>query len=295
MLNSSLFNCKNKDTYPPFKNGLYLEEYVFNEMKKRNNCFTTTRKYIPVVWTNFQIEGWFQSKKHEMQLLLNEWVCQNPSESGYFTLVQYDDGPLLSLPPNTTIYGACSGDIPIPLIYQDVTNTLRNIQQKSFSEKSILCSFVGSITSNHIKPNVRETIFNVLNNNKSFLLYKTNGWTPNVSIVSQRNFVSVTIDSKFALAPRGYGRGSFRFYECLLLGTIPVYVWNDIEWLPFKNVIDYSKLCVSINISDIDKLETILNLITSEQYNEMIEYYKSIKHLFELDGMMNQIILENLF
>ena len=29
MISSSLFNCVNKDTYPPFKNGLYLEEYFF--------------------------------------------------------------------------------------------------------------------------------------------------------------------------------------------------------------------------------------------------------------------------
>ena len=62
MINNSLFYCKNKDTYPPFKNGLYMEEYFLNYMMT-NNEVKTKRKYIPALWTNFQIEGWFNSKK----------------------------------------------------------------------------------------------------------------------------------------------------------------------------------------------------------------------------------------
>ena len=135
MLNNQFFNCPNKDTYPPFKKGLYLEEYFFQ--KAQHARLNLKRKYIPVKWTNFQIEGWFQSRKHEMQQLLDEWVRNNPSENGYFTLVQYDDGPLLDLPANTLIYGACSGNIPITLIYQDVNNTLANIPKKSFAEDGL--------------------------------------------------------------------------------------------------------------------------------------------------------------
>ena len=98
------------------------------------------------------------------------------------------------------------------------------------------------------------------------------------------------MDSKFALAPRGYGRGSFRFYECFQLGTIPIYLWDDIEWLPFQDKIDYTKLCISIPITRIDELESILLSITEEQYYKMLDYYQEIKHLFELEGMSNEII-----
>jgi hypothetical protein len=97
----------------------------------------------------------------------------------------------------------------------------------------------------------------------------------------QQLFITTTINSKFALAPRGYGRASFRFFECFLLGTIPIYIWNDINWLPFQNIIDYSRLCISIHVSEIDNLE------------DMLAYYNEIKHLFELEGMYNEIIKEN--
>ena len=290
MINNSLFYCKNKDTYPPFKNGLYLEEYFLRKITSEN--LLLKRKYIPALWTNFQIEGWFESKKLEMQIALNNWLRENPCEDGYFTIVQYDDGPKLNIPENTIVYGACSGNIPIPLIYQDINNTLVNIHKKSFSEKKILCSFIGNITSNHIQPNVREIMKNVFEKNPKFVFYNSGGWTPSVNVDLQKIFVNTTINSKFALAPRGYGRGSFRFFECFQLGTIPIYIWNDIEWLPFKNVIDYSRLCISIHISQINNLEKKLESITEAEYNNMFNYYNEIKHLFELEGMSNQIIKE---
>jgi hypothetical protein len=291
MLCNSLFNCPNKDTYPPFKNGLYLEEYFFKKMMDEEHKLK--RKYIPVKWTNFQIESWFQSKKVEMQNLLDEWISNNPSENGYFTVVQYDDGPLLNLPKNTIIYGACSGNIPIPLIYEDKNNTLENYTKKTFREKNILCSFVGNITSNGVMPNVRDEIFNKFANNVNFILINSGGWTPSVNKNLQDIFINTTIDSKFALAPRGYGRSSFRFFECFKLGTIPIYIWNDIDWSPFKNIIDYSKLCIVIHISEIENLSLILSSITEDKYNNMLNYYNEIKHLFELEGMTNHILQES--
>ena len=165
MLQSELFNCPNNVTYPAFKKGLYLEEYAFDKINTH-----TKRKYIPVKWTNFQIQGWFPSKKEEMQVLLDEWVSENPS-NGYFTIVQYDDGPLLRLPPNTKVYGACSGDIPIPLIYEDHLHTLENSPRKSFAEKDILCSFVGKLTCS-----VRHEIFDYFLHNPNFKLIHSDHW-----------------------------------------------------------------------------------------------------------------------
>ena len=290
MINNSLFYCKNKDTYPPFKNGLYMEEYFCKYM--HDNNIQTKRKYIPVAWTNFQIEGWFQSKKKEMQKSLNEWVDKNPSDNGYFTIVQYDDGPLLQMPNDTIVYGACSGDIPLPLIYQDNNNTLVNLPNKTFREKTILCSFVGNLTSNSVQPNVRKIMFDTFTNKYLFKMINSGGWTPSVNGDLQKLFIDTTINSKFALAPRGYGRSSFRFFECFLLGTIPIYIWNDKNWLPFQNSIDYNKLCIVLHISQINELEHFIENIDENQYNNMWNYYNEIKHLFELEGMTTQIIQE---
>jgi hypothetical protein len=292
MLNNQLFYVKNKDQYPPFKNGLYLEEYFLNYYL--NNNINSKRKYIPILWTNFQIENWFNCKKAELQNDLDAWVLQNPSENGYYVVVQHDDNCLLKLPENTVIYGACSGDIPIPLIYQDTTSQLENIPKKTFSEKKVLCSFVGCITANGVSPNVRLVMFNTLYNNPLFRMTNAGGWNASVDKNKQDNFISETINSKFALAPRGYGRSSFRFFEILILGTIPIYLWNDVNWLPFQDTIDYSKLCISLHISKIHLLEDIIKNISENDYDNMLIYYQSIKKYFELPGMTDKIINLNI-
>ena len=291
MIQNRLFYVKQKVAYPPFKDGLYMEEYFLKKMLLDNP--PVKRKYIPAYWTNFQIEPWFYLKRNEMQASLNEWVRQNPSD-GYFTVVQHDDSCFLKLPQNTIIYG-CSGHIPLPLIYEDKNNTLDRIPKKTFQNKPILCSFVGNITSNRVLPNVRQVMFDTLTNSNSnyksnFLIINAGGWKPTVNKSLQDLFIHTTIDSKFALAPRGYGRSSFRFFEIFKLGTIPIYIWNDVDWSPFQNVIDYKRLCISIHISEINNLESILLGIDEEKYNSMWEYYETIKHLFELEGMSAEII-----
>jgi len=291
MLQSPLFYCKNKDTYPPFKNGLYLEEYFLNKFLVENiSTDTTLRTYIPVLWTNFQIEEWFGHQKPYLQQELDNWIREHPNPNGYFTIVQHDHGPELTLPSNTVIFGACMGHIPIPLIYEDKNQTLRQLPKKSFHEKQILCSFVGNHTSNYIEPNVRGTIFAHFTNRPNFTIINSGGWTPVVNQNLQNIFIETTINSKFAFAPRGYGRASFRFFECFLLGTIPIYVWNDVNWMPFQDKIDYSKLCIVLHVSELGNLEHILNSIDENKYQEMWAYYNTIKYLFELEGMSNEII-----
>jgi len=273
------FHIPNKDTYPPFKNGLYLEEYYLQHSRVE-----LKRKYIPLLWTNFQIDSSFRQHRAIMQSQFDEWIQQNPSDNGYYTIVQYDDGPQLKLPDNTIVFGACTGNIPIPLIYEDTKHTLMNYPKKSFVEKNILCSFVGCFTST-----IRNQMFQHLKDNEHFKIIESSGWTPNVAKVNQDKFIETTIDSKFALAPRGYGRSSFRFFECFLLGTIPVYIWDDIEWLPFKHIIDYNRLCISVNIADIGQIEERILAVDEQKYNDMWSYYEEIKHLFTLEGMSREI------
>lgn len=40
--------------------------------------------------------------------------------------------------------------------------------------------------------------------------------------------------SKFNLCPRGYGRSSFRYAESIQIGRIPVFLWDDVPWIPYQ-------------------------------------------------------------
>lgn len=281
-----LFYVKNKDIYPPFKNGYYMEEYFYNYMKiNKMNYNNEGRLYIPAFWTNFQLENWFDSKKIYMQDKLNEYIKKYNCNKGYFTVVQYDDGILLKLPENTKIYGGCSGNEILPLIYEDNLNILTQYKNKKFSEKDILCSFVG--TNTHF---IRNIIQNKFNSFRDFKFIIRDQWSPIVSKNDQNIFIENTINSKFAFAPRGYGRSSFRFFEIFKLNTIPIYIWDDIEWLPYKDIIDYSSICISLHISKINELENILLNIDEHKYNDMLNNYNKIKYMFDLEFMCSYVI-----
>lgn len=263
--------------YPPFKNGLYLEEYFSKHNRIRDN------RYIDVFWTNIQIDPKFGGFRNIVAKLVSENYPENLDKK-YFTVVQHDDGVMFKLPANTRVYSAGgTGDIPIPLIYEDSERKLETVPKRQFSEKDIICSFVGSATHH-----VRSAMWNTLKESPNFH-FSVDRWTNDVNKTQQDTFIDITVRSKFCLAPRGYGRTSFRFYEAFQLGSIPIYIWDDIEWLPYKDVIDYSKFCISIHVSKIGELENILLSIDEATYNKMWEEYEKIKGFFTLEGMTNYI------
>jgi len=263
-----------------------MEEYFLEFMKETGlNHDKDGRLYIPSLWTNFQTNSRFQYERGSMQMVLDRFISDFPCEAGYFTVVQHDDGPMLTLPKNTKIYGACNGNIPLPLIYEDVGCRLERMgPRKTFHEKKILCSFVGSITHQ-----VRQRMLDMYKKNAKFLFSTRTGWTNEVQSDHQSEFIDNTMNSKFALAPRGYGKSSFRFFEIFHLGTIPVYVWDDKEWLPYKDILDYDKFSISIHVDELDILDEILLNVNEKKYNKMLEEYEKIKHMFTLEYMCKYV------
>jgi hypothetical protein len=289
LIPNKAFYISTKIVYPPFKNGFYMEEYFLSYTITNNILYDKNgRLYIPALWTNFQLESWFSNYRQTMQNDLNNFVKTHPCENGYFTIVQHDDGPFLQLPENTIVYGACTGHIPLPLIYEDKHNTLINMGSSntlSFNDRKILCSFVGCTTHK-----LRNKCVDILSIVPGFdFTIPDKGWTLSVEKGNQDIFIEKTLNSKFALAPRGYGKSSFRFFEIFQLGCIPIYVWDDVEWLPYKDILDYSKFCISINESHINILPELLSKIDESKYSEMMDEYQKIKHMFELDFMCKYI------
>jgi hypothetical protein len=270
--------------YPPFKNGRYMEEFFYDYILSHKDEIESEYVYIPVFWTNIQIHPNFQRMKENYNILLKRAYSLMPENTKYFTIVQADLGVELLLPKDTLVFGACHGDIPLPLIYEDNTNKLISIERNL--NKTHLASFVGTYNTHPL----RNKMFLLLNKNPNFKFEVRGTWTNNIPENLANIFIETTIDSKFCLAPRGNGRSSFRYFEAILLDTIPVYFWDDIEWLPYKDILDYSKFSVSINDRDISRTGDILKSISNEKYLNMIEELKSVRHYFTLEGMSEYIV-----
>ena len=297
--------------YPPFKQGLYLEEYFFKHMSNENQGGILDREgrtYFPLFWTNYQLST--HASTSQLSADIEEYMQLHPPihpEKGYFTLVQHDDGPLV-VHPHIHVYGASQSHkarTPLPLIYEDQNYTLAKAHTTNIEDQHLLCSFVGRMTHE-----VRNRMLDVLSKNPPDLVVEgfqpsdqeqhrqddiyvhVQHWTPTVSSNDASLFIHITRHSKFTLAPRGYGIQSYRFYEAFELGSIPVYIHDTPPtdlWLPYQDRINYHDICIVVHVSDIDTLISRLRSITPEQYRQMRENYHNIKHMFTLDYMCEYI------
>ena len=92
--------------------------------------------------------------------------------------------------------------------------------------------------------------------------------------------------SVFTLAPRGFGYTSFRLFEAILMGSIPIYIWEDKCALPFNDIIDWKSFSVVININEIEKLPDILSRVDVPKMQENLE---KVKKYFNYDYIVDYI------
>jgi len=277
------FRPSTSHIYPPFVNGRYMEEFVYDYFLEHPAACNYI--YIPVFWTNLQNHPGFQGMKEKYNVLLRAAYDKelklamdlHTSLPKYFTIVQHDDGVLLELPYGTIVFGACTGSIPLPLIYEDITYYLSTHVK---SEKTLLASFVGSITHP-----VRAAMMDAVKERDGIICQTKDTWTVSVPRHLADSFVDLTLRSKFCLAPRGYGRSSFRFFEAIQLGTIPVYFWDDKKWLPYQELVDYHRFSICIQEKDIPRTREILLGISDERYEQMMVALKEVQDMFTLEWM----------
>jgi len=268
--------------YPPFKKGRYMEEYVYDYLSARQSTIDTDWVYLPVFWTNLQNHPGFQKEKYNLLLQQSIQAMSYEPSTRFVTVVQHDDGPQLTLPPNTTVFGACTGDIPLPLLYEDTDNTLLKCP---LQPKSLLASFVGQATHP-----IRRAMCEALKGRADVQLIIKEGWSPSIPKEDAESFMEQTMRSRFCLAPRGYGRSSFRFFEAMQLNTVPVYLWDDKEWLPYKEELDYTRFSVSVSKQDVPRLIEILESIPEEKYQRMQWELQKVRRWFTLEGMADYIL-----
>ena len=204
-------------------------------------------------------------------------------ESSYFTVSTHDDAPRESLPRNTACYsaGGNAPGTPIPLVVSQIPK-----RYKTPTEKKILASFVGSANTHPL----RIKMYQKFSNNSDFY-FSQRSWSEKVSEDQFENFVSNTKGSYFGLAPRGYGKTSYRLYEIMQLGSVPVYISDDF-WLPWSEDFDWDRAIIRCKPEDLDILDlTLRDCLYSGEYDDKLQYIKeSYDKYFTIDSTTKKIL-----
>ncbi len=111
-----------------------------------------------------------------------------------------------------------------------------------------------------------------------------------VSDASQA-FYSNIYETDYTLCLRGYGNWSYRFYETLACGRIPVFIDTDCV-LPLNSIIDWKKYCVWIDKSELKQIgEKIADFHASLSPPDFVERQIACRKLWEehltLKGFVN--------
>jgi len=255
--------------------GPWIEDAFFRHWLRESGRSSLT--YVPIFWTDLylhtqslrftprQLERWQSAAEN----LLDR---QTANQRCYFTVLEYDHmiWNWHKFPRNVAVFSAGGwGDIPIPL--------LKGSPPFACPPKDIPLSFVGRIDGSSNATNVRGRMRDVLRDLAHFT--EGPGWR---EIIGR---------STFSLCPRGLGRTSFRLYEALSVGSIPIYLWDDLEWLPYRDEIDWSEIAISLNIAEVDRLPRLLAEYSPQRIARMQERIAALyDDYFTLAGACRQIV-----
>lgn len=269
--------------YPPHHTGMHLEE-AFIKFWESNQ--TSNRKLIPVHWTavyNYRHKEGFgpNTPNGTLRSNLKAYLKNLDPREKYFAVCTHDDAPTEELPPDTIVFAAGGNskhiNFPIPLTCGPHT-------QVSDDLRTIPISFVGSFTHP-----IRNAMAIALHGKPGVLISATE-WQPKVPTERCDIFKQATQRSIFSLCPRGYGATSYRLYEAMQLGAIPVYI-SDRHMLPWSDEISWSEFSIIINPRQIAHLYEILMTIPGSKVRRMQEnMIDKWEKYFSIDATCNNII-----
>lgn len=218
-----------------------------------NNPSEADWHYLPVYWSYWQLSNDYgRSGREEMSNYLKSLVLD---ESKTFTISEADDEPSFGL--NIKVFSGNTdnfGWTPIPIL------TLPHALPKVLPDKKYLSNFVGNLKGWPI----RETMKKVLEGRED------------VKIIQNKKgedlFVNTVLESYTTLCPRGSAKGSYRFYESMQLGVVPIMI-SDSDFRPFKKQINWDSF--SYYVSNPLVLPNLLDSLDIEDLKKKGEIAKA--------------------
>jgi hypothetical protein len=105
------------------------------------------------------------------------------------------------------------------------------------------------------------------------------------------NWAQVMRQSKVSLCPRGYGRTSFRCFEAIQMGLIPIYTYNDLAWLPYAGSnASMASIGMAVHIKGLQSMLAAVRSWDPQEMSRRREVLESVREShFTMPGMMDQI------
>lgn len=231
----------------------------------------TGKVYLPIFWTAYWTNNGYGAKEKSRNNL-QRFIDSLPRDKKYFTICQYDDGPMVDFKDlDITVFGMSGGriDYPIPLLCQPHG-------YKFNCERDIFASFVGGDTHP-----IRRELVKQLTGKQHYQV--------SLKKMPLKEYCNILARSTYVLCPRGYGKSSFRIQEAIHYGAIPVYI-SDSFVVPYN--IPFTDYGMCYHPENSVGITIFLEKLHTEFYYEKLEGLKNISHLYTYEGCKQRILQE---
>ena len=251
--------------------GPWLEQAFYYEVINKQPQFK--REYLPGFWTDFENLSGCSNIGSSAGIEILEFLNSLDKNKKYFTLVQNDEGLQCYHPGNILVFGAGGvGDIPIPLWLPN-TPIVQNMPRDHW------VTFQGTLGAGSNRTGARGIMLEKLKYSTGFEF---------IPFSNRASYFHILQTSEFGLCPRGWGKTSARLYETMASGAIPIYIWDDMEWLPYKDVLDWSEFSISVNVSDCGSIPDRIQSCNIEKMRKRI--IDIFQEYFTISGILKQVV-----
>lgn len=289
----SYFNCDEKTFLDPIKGRPFSNNIDRIEITDNHEESDYIFGYLDYLQANGNYEH--ISKSEIYQKYKSKFVFYSMHDSPSFAYKDKEPIKILCQPTDKNIED--NNIIVCPLQMRhfewEIIQDLDFIKECRKTEKNVDLTFVGQP-----KYYGREKIFNTdfspltTNIRPTTSIYGIHDIEKRISVM--KDFYVETAKSKFTLAPRGMGSSSFRFYQALMVGSVPIL--SGYNRLPFEDKIDYERLCIILDHRHNDFSKTLNDKINQINYDDMRNYGMKIwDEYFRIEKTDKHIynILEN--
>ena len=303
--NFRLFNTTPIYSPEDYASREHFEHYFYTFYIRNKDKFPENLEYIPVFWHSYE-----NCKKKNLMTPgdLQDRLNSLDKSKKYFTVCSHYLGIRYELPERTTVFTAATdpddkyGLLPhsksdlknVNSLWHETSRRLSMVKipllkhpydQKNEKRDNYFCSFVGAINTHKCRKDMCEEF-----NNKKGILIKTYDWKELHDWDDIDYYPTVVGSSTFTLCPRGFGRTSYRLYEAMQLGSIPVYFYDN-KFLPYEDEINWRDICLMIPFERIKDSYRILRLKTEVDAKEYRQNIKTLyRKYFTRDGICDYIL-----
>lgn len=273
-----------KSTYPEYSEGQNIEEIFHQLFLKVFTTIDTEYIYLPIYWTSYYVINNYGANISP----LLKYIKTLDKTKKYFTIVQYASGIYVENQiDNILVFSAGGGGLnkKEECVREEIFfNLKRHIFYGNTSQyaiplicypifpvdilvRQIYCSFMGRYDTHRCRIKMK----NELNNHDNFLFFDSIGFQ------EYKNLLNTSV---FTLAPRGYGYTSFRIYEAILAGSIPIYIWQNKKVLPFEDILHWEEFSIIIEENEIKNLPEIMKKCDIQKMQKKIQ---EVRQYFNFD------------